>query len=1139
MPVTFTSTMAGASSDYMRYLWLEGSPLRKTDRYRDSDLLDFALVPWDASFVRLTRGSYIKIMTSTYGSTPWFTGYISNDPEPSWLGMGPGRSKVWGYRYQATSDEYILSLKPLGIIPPFLNTTAGDIIKRLVSKIAPGVFDVTGVDAGPMIAQFVVDPNKKFLEVIRELSEAVAYVCWSLDHKMYFKPQDNSTVGLTLDGNNKHFTPSQLSLRPSSSPIINDVLVLGDIEPREYVHEYFVGTGLDASFPLVSGVYGVDQSVLIDETFGGSSINSSIWTAYDQPQGYLKVDSGYLNCFGGNNYDVSLRTTSPLPLDGNMRFTHGEWDFLNIQNGIIGGLWTQAPNASLTGLLYGFKVGNLSLLPVVNGVEINDAPAMTLRTDRRYVIRTIAEFSRQFRASQQYNYLDSDGTVKSYGGGSDADSVFWNTIITEVDPSNGSITEQWGYGHRASINAAGATATYVPVASAGLSCTVTGITVSVPLNATLETATMVPFKNLSFEDWDDVNNPTDWANANNVWEEPDYSNDGTACKMQVPAGGLASVEQSASILLQPDTLYTVSARLLRHSTLTNGYFRIWVEGTYDDPDNGQFDLAFADQGLYVNNITTIPTNGFAIFRATLLSRYPSIKTATLRVECSSPGGGSMWVDSIVILSEFTRQIVGPNEVDAMDGMAPVATIVQGNTGSDTKSTYYGAPQFNPGQSQLVFFKDSLTRTSNIPPANQMIRLSYRAAGAAMARVVDRASILTESQSWVDDGFRSVVRSDLSPRPRTSEECEAAAAALVSENSYTHYEGTYTQWSEYFAAEPRAGGVVKFTNLSSLAPNLQAEEINEVVSEFSSIKPVERFRHTITFGKPDKIRQLLAKFDSRVGEFQKAASSVQIPVLDAKSIPAGKAYAPEVVKPFLYGWDADELFFDTDQALGSDGLYFEVRYTDDGWGVDAGKNLIARTTTQFFNVPRSLRGRVFFVRQANKGNRIKWSEDLSQSNYSGGTVTNSSKQNPDGDLSTISTVVIASGGTFTGTAAESGTGVFSFSVKGPAGKQMTAIFGSGSKSFTATGSWQRVSVAGFGSTVQVRNDSGASLTVDLTRFSVELGTSYETRYCKTTNLLYGPTSRYSTVVHVSFPVADTSNIVVTETDISGMVFRPTY
>jgi len=58
MATTFTSTQAGSSPDYVKYL-VDG--VTKVDRDGNPALLDFSLAPTDASFVKLTRGAYITL----------------------------------------------------------------------------------------------------------------------------------------------------------------------------------------------------------------------------------------------------------------------------------------------------------------------------------------------------------------------------------------------------------------------------------------------------------------------------------------------------------------------------------------------------------------------------------------------------------------------------------------------------------------------------------------------------------------------------------------------------------------------------------------------------------------------------------------------------------------------------------------------------------------------------------------------------------------------------------------------------------------------------------------------------------------------------------------------------------------------
>lgn len=1102
MAITFTSTMAGASADYMRYLW--DGRLVKTDRYKDPVLLDFSLAPVDNSFVKLQRGAYITINSTKYPK--WFTGYVVNEPELEFIGSKNGQ-RVYGYKYQATSDEFVLSLKPIGIVPVFLNKPMGQILKALVEKVHPGVFDVSGIQDGPLVAQYVVDPSQKFIDISQDFCESASFKFYGKDKKLFFKPQDTSGDIITVDGNNKHFTPARLEVRVDPTPVSNDVIVLGSTEPQSYVHEYFLGSGLDSSFPLVSSVFGADTAVLIDESFSGSSIGNG----WDVAGGsYLRVDSGYLNCLGGDgSWGTRIQSSSPIPMDGRLRVMHGEWDFVSSGQGVVGGFWASTPSSSLSGCLFGLRVDGLTMSPVVGGT-VDSSQSYDLATDRRYVIRTIVEFGTLHRTRNQYNYLKSDGTVASYGGDAGADKATWTTLVTEVDPENGSITDQFIWTNTSVVSSSNAYAWYVPLVSGSLHATVTGITISSPINATLETQSILPIANGGFDEWLD-DGPKGWTETINVYREDEFVYSGTSIKLQSDPDGYSGVTQIVRNIVKPKTRYNVQVRLQKSAATTSGQVRIYFTGT-DVVETGLVVTASAMSGSF-QLFTGVITEG--------LETIPEDLKLVVDLD-SIPDVGAVWVDDLIVTTDWETQMVGPNEIDSMDGLAPTATIINGNAGAETRSSYLGTPQLNPGQAQLVFFKNSLTQQGGAPAANQVIRLSYRGASAAIGRAVSQSSIDAEAAKWGDNGVRSVVRTDIVPRPRTSLECELAAAAIVSEESYVRYSGRYKQYSPYLSAEPTSGSIIKFTNLPEIG--VSNEEIREVVTTALSNKgtgtPDELFEHDIEFGKQDQVRKLVAGYAETKGSFMRATDSITPKGVEPTSV--GLSFAPDVTHPVLLSWDNEFLYVDAGQDLASNGLFFEVRYTDEGWGVDDAKNLITRTTNRLFTVPRNSRGRVFFIRQAISGNRIKWSEDLSQSSvYSGGSVTRSLKLNPDGVLSDIYTVSLSTGGSLNASfGAASAPACGSFSVKGTAGHTITVNFGGVTKVVKLSGQWQRVSVGAPSSSPSSLSITAAQSTaLDLTRFSVESGTLVERSYAKTTNTLYGPVSRYSAVVHASFPTVE--------------------
>lgn len=1259
MSRSFISTAPGTSADYQKYFY--DAPV-KDDRDSDAILLDFSLVAADASFVRLSRGNYIKYTTDTYGV--WYTGYITNEPEYTYLGAR-NNSPAWGYRYQVSSDEIILSQNALGIFAPFLNQTQGAILQALANQLQPGLFDFSNVQPGLTLARYVVDPTKKFSDVAKSFCDASVYRCYAKDHKLYYAPSQGAVTSLVIDGTDPHFTPGNLVVKASiDAAICNDCLVLGNIEPQRYTAEYFVGDGFTGEYALSSNVFGVESALLLDDSFGGGTFDTSKWTVYDQPTNYIQLFNGYVNVVGGladNSYAVHLDSANLLTLGGSWRIAHGEYDFVpqttdNVVCGVIGGLWTQAPNSSFTGCVYGLKVtktaGVVTLNPIVNGVvdafhsqvvQTNGATANVplwsavpsyvrgqvvsylgvvyvclattapgdLPTDvsfwaqnvaKRYVIRTIVSSSVLYRATAEYRLRISTGGTTTFGGGTVPAALNLHTYITELDPNTGAITPGYPkvFASAFFASASQVFSYYIPVASNDLHVTFTGLTISTPIQAEL-------------------------------------------------------------------------------STVEDG-----------------------------------------------------------------PGA-------------FINKLVGPNEIDATDGLAPFATIAQ-QGGVNARQNILGTPQYAFGSPKLEFFKDTAALTTTVPQQGDIVRLTYRSAGAAMGRSRDQRSVNLESANWGDSGVRSVVRTNgVTPQPQTSEDCEAAAAAIVSENSYTHYEGTYEVIAQNCASEPLAGQNLQFLNLplSAFPVTNFNEPISEVVTHFMATSQGEQFVHNITYGlKGDsqRLRKTLAGFQLQSDVFVQV-DTAQTPLWVPPSTLA-MAYAPEVVAPGLdftnngtyaawaathvytlgtiildpnnnrqlvvvagtsggtiptfaafintagqvgatftiaqvqitsgvititatsslsgivnvgakialtgvmvlaaingmtltssgvsgltftaainhadysiagetgtgtvtavgtvrpitadggtlkwqlvghsYGVDATHIYFDAGQSptslgvipagggYGTDGygldpygtdrsgipgVGFEVRYTDDSWGCDGGKNLAGRFTTQRFSLARNQRNGVVFIRSYDGRNILLSSENwltsaaLTFSKWLGPTVTQTYGVDPDGDISYLNQVTLVGGSPLTSTTPAQtyvvGTRcTFTVSVKGVAGALISLGINCATPSngstvtagITMTGQWQRLSVSmvttGAATETIVASLAAATtpITIIGTRASVEMGTDAETIYCKTQDTpltglgsVYGANSRYGGSVRIGYPlVPPTPSGFVDVTDIANPV-----
>lgn len=947
MVFTLTSTdptLAGI--DFIKYV--KDKPVISRG-LNEPSTLDFTLARWGSGFVLPRRGSYFQLGIT--GNPTYFTGFCTEAPELEFEGKRPSDDQaIWSWQFKLTSDEYILNLAPLGILPVYINQTQGNIIKDLANRIAPGKFTVTDVDDGQMVPYYLVDPTKTFSEIVKEFCEAAYFRFWANDFTLFYERQDTTPAALLINGrsnstqrvrivsstnstpitvntdaahgltagdaisiyghkvntaangnwivasaggtsltltgsigngvggatgwaglHNPHFTPSQLQVGPVIEPVVNDVIVIGDVEPQGIMNEYRVGDGLTNDYPLLSSIFGVDSALLFDDIFTGTDVDPNKYTVVDSINNVIRVSNGYLQIIGNaaDNFGVYLFTTALMPLQGHLRMTHGEFDFVNFtNNGVIASLWTQTPNSGLTGCVYGLRVTStgsaINLSPIVNGVVDSTQVyvAESAATFKRYIIRTMVVFRKIYRTTRQFLFRQITGTLGSYGGDQESDRPNYLTIITEIDATTGKPTDNQmvliNEGASTGLASSQFFATYSPAVSNNMNITVSNITISVPMQAALR-------------------------------------------------------------MIERDVWYPEFNRF----RLSDGM------------------PAFPDE----SNLLTV---------------------------------------------QWTPRIVGPNEIDSYDGMSPTATIVTSRQGRIDSGNILGSTLYNAGDASLRFFADSIKQTANTPKPGELLHLRYRRAGIAIGRAQNTQSITDEAAVWGDSGLRTVTKKDLKPLPRTALECEMAAAAMVEEHAYQHYAGTYTQWAHYeFSGVPMPGTIMQFKNLPSTFPAVQAELITAVKTTLENNEN-EYFKHEVTFGKIDKVKQFLsgiknpsnpyaptdtaatpsaADLDS-ILQVTSALSLIFHPIFLTLTYGGTSSFLPSTALDIdlelrLKGWtgqtypdiDGNYLIIDIGQGPPAGGG-FEIRYSDQGWGDENNKNFLVydtitngQTTAQEFKIAR--------------------------------------------------------------------------------------------------------------------------------------------------------------------------------------------
>ena len=262
---------------------------------------------------------------------------------------------------------------------------------------------------------------------------------------------------------------------------------------------------------------------------------------------------------------------------------------------------------------------------------------------------------------------------------------------------------------------------------------------------------------------------------------------------------------------------------------------------------------------------------------------------------------------------------------------------------------------------LEFFADS------IPVAQERVKIFYRSAGQARARVRKNISISKEANKAGDDGVRSAVLPDIKPTPRNAVELETAIQAFIDDHTRELYEG---QWQFNTKTYPPSivpipgrfitvSGDLDFTAL-----------VTEVVSSFlvtDLVDGTEIVSHAVKFGQLSKLEQVARTLQPADNALEGSLDTVT----DSEPVEfnsVGSTFTPDLPDADFTGTlTATTIGIDTGRAGDC-----EVRKTDGGWGTDSTVNLIATPTTQGFTIPRMTRDLRAYIEAISEGSPSRYS-----------------------------------------------------------------------------------------------------------------------------------------------------------------------
>lgn len=390
--------------------------------------LRFALVTSEDDFVVPAKGARVTLGRSNGSDV--FAGYIAGAPEYHLLGWTE-RGPVFRYEIVALSDEMMLDQKTLPPTPPFVARSAGDALRRLSEDTFAGWGDLSGIAGEDVIPYYKASPAKKWSESAAEIALAARCAFRSEGEALRFSPLGEKSY--QLDESSDDFSPSDLVLR-SSDRGINDLTVLGEIEPSAYVRDYFVGDGFTTKFYLSQIPYTRGNRTVLDEEY--ARLNPALWELSD-PQGAIAVRGGKLEVAGGTGRDgeTLLEFAEKIELGGAVVLQHGDIEFDAASDGVAGGLY--GGTVSVEGCLAGFRITTLGSNSRIQAF-IQGSPAgtqLTTQPGHRYVLSTRLYANAMYRMQQVFH--SSLHPAQTGRGGNSTPGDVWVVLEAhEIDPEN-------------------------------------------------------------------------------------------------------------------------------------------------------------------------------------------------------------------------------------------------------------------------------------------------------------------------------------------------------------------------------------------------------------------------------------------------------------------------------------------------------------------------------------------------------------------------------------------------------------------------------------------------------------------------------------------------------------------------------
>ena len=398
-----------------------------------------------------------------------FTGYLMQAPTFDYLGWGE-RGPVYRYNLVVQSDEALLDEKRLPDRGPFVERSAGNALRQLTQDLMPGVFDTSAVQDLDTMFWYVPDPQKTWSQHAAEIAVRARASYRTLNGALIFSGVGASTY--TLNETDPNFNPEGLALQPVNA-LVNDLTMIGEIEPQAYVKDYFVGDGLTTRFYLSQTPFVRTSTTIFDEEYTVSPLEPTLWTVID-PTAAISVSGGELQIAGGTGGDgaTTVQYVEQIELGSALVMEHGDVMFNAASGAVLGGLY--AGPVSLAGCLAGFQItpngSQSNIQALVNGAATGQVISTT--AGHHYLLTTRLYSDEIYRRQQAY-HSSIHAAGNELGGVEIAADVRIVLELHDIDPTNPATqVAPAAVLYDGTISSAPDFCTYAPVNAANLQCSI-------------------------------------------------------------------------------------------------------------------------------------------------------------------------------------------------------------------------------------------------------------------------------------------------------------------------------------------------------------------------------------------------------------------------------------------------------------------------------------------------------------------------------------------------------------------------------------------------------------------------------------------------------------------------------------------